>query len=308
MKVLTHTRTELFARVAEEFPDVELVPIPEEGDLPDGIEGEVLITQAWGSPNLGQCIERGVRWCHSFGTGVNAFPFDQLGDAVLTCARGASAVPISEWVLAVMLAFEKRLPDSFISAPPERWNYADLGGLQGGTLGIVGLGGIGEAVAARAVPFGMRVLGYRRSDRPSETPGVEVVTDLTKVLEASDHLVLAAAATPETRHILGADALAKVKPGVHVVNIGRGALVDQDALRAALDDGRVALASLDCVEPEPLPDGHWLYTHPKVRLSPHISWSMPDALAWLADTFVDNLRRYRAGEPLEGVVDTSLGY
>ena len=99
-----------------------------------------------------------------------------------------------------------------------------------------------------------------------------------------------------------------MKPGVHLVNVARGALVDQDALRAALDDGRVAVASLDAVDPEPLPDGHWLYTHPRVRLSPHVSWSAPDALDELIDRFIDNLRRHRAGRPFAGIVDRAAGY
>ena len=149
---------------------------------------------------------------------------------------------------------------------------------------------------------------FRRTGRPGTSPEVEIVKTLDDLLASADHLVVAASATPATRHLLGADAFARVRPGVHLVNIARGALVDQEALRRALDDGRVALASLDCVEPEPLPDGHWLYSHPQVRLSPHISWAMPDALAWLANTFVDNLVRYRAGETLEGVVDPKEGY
>ena len=94
-----------------------------------------------------------------------------------------------------------------------------------------------------------------------------------------------------------------MKPGVHLVNIARGALVDQDALRAALDDGRVAAASLDVCEPEPLPGGHWLYEHPKVRLSPHISWSSPALADRIVELLVDNVRRFVAGQPLEGIVD-----
>jgi phosphoglycerate dehydrogenase-like enzyme len=124
----------------------------------------------------------------------------------------------------------------------------------------------------------------------------------------ADHLVIAAPATPATRHLLGAPVFAAVKPGLHLVNVSRGALVDQEALRAALDAGRVAMASLDAVEPEPLPDGHWLYGHPRVRLSPHVSWSMPGAAEVLLAPFIDNLRRYRAGRPLTGVVDLQAGY
>ncbi len=99
-----------------------------------------------------------------------------------------------------------------------------------------------------------------------------------------------------------------MKPGAHLVNIARGAIVDQDALRRALDTGRVAMASLDAVEPEPLPAGHWMYRHPRVRLSPHISWNMPGAAEILVDAFIDNVRRWRRGEPLDGVVDRAAGY
>ncbi|MCH2170194.1 NAD(P)-binding domain-containing protein [Myxococcota bacterium] len=308
MKVLIHVHPGLLKRVREELPDVELIQIPQEGPIPDGVEGEVLLTQAWGSPNLRECMERGVRWVHTFGTGVNAFPFGDLGGVPLSCARGASAVPIAEWVLAVMLRFEKKLPESFIQEPPEQWNRAELGGLFGRTVGLVGLGGIGEAVAKRALAFDMEVLAYRRTAQPSAHDGVEVVETLDDLLTRSDHLVVAASATPATRHLLGREAFERVKPGVHLVNIARGELVDQDALREALDDGRVECASLDCVDPEPLPEGHWLYTHPRVLLSPHISWAMPGATLVLADTFAENLHRYIAGEPLEGLVDVEHGY
>jgi phosphoglycerate dehydrogenase-like enzyme len=99
-----------------------------------------------------------------------------------------------------------------------------------------------------------------------------------------------------------------MKPGVHLVNIARGSLIDQDALRQALDSRRVAMASLDVVDPEPLPDGHWMYGDRRVRLSPHISWSSPGSQFRTVEMFLDNLRRYRAGEPLHGVVDLDAGY
>jgi phosphoglycerate dehydrogenase-like enzyme len=121
-------------------------------------------------------------------------------------------------------------------------------------------------------------------------------------------VVIAASATPATRHLFGREAFALAKPGVHLVNVSRGSLVDQDALREALDAGRVARASLDVCEPEPLPAGHWLFAHPRVRLSPHISWSAPGALERLFATFAENLRRYREGRPLEGRVDLERGY
>jgi phosphoglycerate dehydrogenase-like enzyme len=308
MRVLTHVRGPVADQVRAAVPDVELIEIPGEGELDDGIEGEVLFTIPWNLPNLEHVLGRGVRWVHTMGTGVDRFPLELVGERTLTCSRGASAVPIAEWVLAQMLAVEKRLPESWITTGPEQWHAAQLGGLAGRTLGLVGLGGIGAAVAARALPFEMRVVARRRSSAPSPFAGVEQVATLDAVLGVADHLVLTAPSTPETHHLLDANSLAKVKPGVHIVNIARGALIDQDALRVALDDGRVAMASLDAVDPEPLPDGHWMYSHPLVHLSPHISWSMPGASDILVETFVGNLRRYRAGQPLEGVVDVAAGY
>jgi phosphoglycerate dehydrogenase-like enzyme len=308
LRILSHLPLALLARVRDAHPDAEIALVPDRGAPAPGVEGEVLLTLAWGSPNLAQVLERGVRWVHAYGTGVDAFPFGALGSRPLTCSRGASAVPIAEWVLATMLCAEKKLPASWIGEPPAHWSVASLGGLHGRELGLLGLGGIGLAVASRALAFGMRVRALRRTDRPSPLPGIERAETLEDLVASADHLVLAAPTTGETRGLIGDAALACAKPGVHLVNVARGALVDQEALRRALDDGRVGLASLDCVDPEPLPAGHWLYAHPRVRLSPHVSWSGPGAFDRLIEPFLENLRRYRSGEPLAFVVDVERGY
>lgn len=307
-RVLTHVHPGLLRRVKERFPSVEIVHIPEEGPLDEGVEGDVLLTQTWGAPNAADVMERGVRWVHTYGTGVNRYPFETLEGVPLTCSRGSGAVMISEWVMAMLLACEKRLPESWIDEVPEIWNVFDLGGLHGRTLGLVGIGGIGQAIAERALPFGMNVRAMRRSDKPSPVAGVEIVTDLPALVDQADHVVLAAPATSDTRHLFDREIFDKVKPGMHLVNIARGDLVDQDALREALDDGRVGLASLDCVTPEPLPEGHWLFSHPRVRLSPHCSWSGPGALDALIEPFLRNLAHWLAGEPLEYRVDVVAGY
>jgi len=308
-RVLVQVRETLARRVAAAMSEVEVVSIPLEGELPADAAGEVLLTFTWGSPNLSQVLARGVRWVHALGTGIDRFPLHLLTDQTLTCSRGASAVPIAEWVLAVMLAFEKRLPDAWIrGVPADGWSRARFGTLEGKTLGLVGLGGIGVAVAERALPFGMRVRACRRTAAPAPIPGVEVVASLVDLAASADHLVLATPSTPATRHLVDRTVLAAVKPGVHLVNVARGTLVDQDALREALDDCRVATASLDAVEPEPLPAGHWMYQHPRVRLSPHVSWNAPGAADVLLDRFIDNLRRWIAGAPLAGIVDREAGY
>lgn len=308
VQVLSHLPLQLLGPVSASLPEVELIRIPQQGEIPPQARGEVLLTQTWGAPNLADAVGRGVRWIHAFGTGIDRFPFDAISDQALTCSRGASAIPIAEWVMAVMLAFEKQLPARWIHEPPEHWNMADLGGLHGRTLGLVGIGGIGQMVARRALAFGMRVRAFRRTDAPSPVAGVEVVTSLPALLAAADHVVVAAPSTPATRHLIDAEALGHLRPHAHLVNIARGDLVDQDALRAALDAGGLALASLDVCTPEPLPEGHWLYRHDKVRLSAHISWSMPGALDRLIEPFVVNLRHWIAGEPLEDRVDVEQGY
>src|SRR5262245_37634676 len=102
----------MLARVGERFPNATVLAIPKEGEIGDGVRGDVLLTMAWGSPNLASVLARGVRWVHAYGTGVNAFPFRELRGIPLSCSRGASAIPISEWVMAMLLAAEKRLPES----------------------------------------------------------------------------------------------------------------------------------------------------------------------------------------------------
>jgi phosphoglycerate dehydrogenase-like enzyme len=293
-------------------PDVEVVAVPAADEfadaMADGLSGEVLLASWLGHPIFEHLDELGVEWMHVPATGVDAWPRELLAGRTVTCARGASAIPIAEFVMGEILAFEKQFPDVWLSAPPERWNAANLGELSGKTLGLIGLGGIGTAVARRALGFDMRVRALRRRPAREALAGVELARDLPDVLASADHLVVAAPATPATNGLLDARAFDLVKPGVHIVNIARGALIDQDALRVALDDGRVAMASLDTVDPEPLPEGHWMYEHPKVRLSAHVSWSTPRGFERMIALFTENLERYLAGQPLHDIVDADEGY
>lgn len=311
MRVLTHFGERSAEQVRAVAPGVEALAVPTSGPVGDDVRGDALLTLAWGTDNLTDLLERGVTWVHTIGTGVDRFPLGLIGEGVtLTCSRGASAVPIAEWVLAAMLAHEKQFPESWITEPLPSWDErpARLGTLAGRTLGLVGFGGIARAVAVRALAFDMEVRAFRRSDAPFDLGGVARAASLVELASMSDHLVVAAPSTPETRHLVGAEVLAAVRPGAHLVNIARGALVDQEALRVALDEGRLTRATLDTVDPEPLPAGHWLYEHPGVRLSPHISWSAPRSIPVLFDLFLDNVARRVAGEPLLGMVDLAAGY
>jgi len=309
-RVLVHLWGEHFPTPAirERFPTVEFISVRTDGPMSDNVVGEVCITQAARTGNLEEVLQRGVRWVHVLGQGVDHFPFEYLGDRTLTCARGVNAVPIAEWVVTMLLTAVKQLPDHWLSEPPRRWVLADLGSLEGATVGLVGLGSINRAVAERLTPFGCRMVAVTRSGTPSPVSGVEVTTDVREAVADADHVVLGVPLTPETEHMFDDDLFAAMKPGAHLVNIARGRLVDQDALRRALDGGRLGMASLDVCEPEPLPAGHWLYSHPGVRLSAHVSWSDPGALDRLHAAFTDNLDRWLADEALIDVVDPAAGY
>jgi phosphoglycerate dehydrogenase-like enzyme len=297
------------ALITDAHPDIELMEL--DGDPPVDLSADVFFGGYLGWESILRWLDAAeVQWVQLSGTGVDNVPKAVFDGRIVTCARGASAVPISEWVLAAILSAAKNFPDVFLHEPPKYWNFPvpQFDAVAGSTLSLVGLGGIGIAIAERALPFGMRVKALRRTDAPSPVEGVEIVHSLDDLVADADHLVLAAPATARTRHLLDAAALAKVKPGVHLVNIARGALVDQDALRKALDDGRVSLATLDTVDPEPPPAGHWLYDHPKVRLSAHVSWYSPALQQAAVEIFVDNLGRYLRKEPLLHVVDPAEGY
>lgn len=298
----------------ELLPDLDIVTLPSEpeSELPADLTADALLSSAHlAESNLPQVLRqcRDLKWVHVFGAGIDNFPLHLIGERVLTCGRGSSAVPIAEWALAMMLNFEKKLPDSWIISQPDDWFAPrELGSLANKTLGIVGYGTIGRQIAKRALAFDMRVLAKVRTHRDISVPGVELLEDLDTLLQQADHLVLALPATPETEQLINARALAQTKRGVHIVNVARASILSQDALRPLLDSGHVAGASLDVVAPEPLPDGHWLYGHTRVRLSPHTSWNSPEVMTNIVNCFLENLKAYSQGEALTGVVDIRAGY
>jgi phosphoglycerate dehydrogenase-like enzyme len=309
MRVLTQMGGGIADALAAIDPSIDVVVVPLEGDVAGVPDADVLVASHKSETVI--ALAQKVPWVQVFGTGVDGLPAEVYEGRVVTCARGAGAVPISEFVLAAMLAFEKQLPETWIDGPPRHWGWAPLGGLEGRTVGVIGMGGIGSAVASRALAFGCDVIGLRRSGGTSPVDGVRMAASLDALLPEPDHLIIAAPATSATEHLIDGHALRLVKPGVHLVNIARGTLVDQDALRVALDDGRVAMASLDVVDPEPLPEGHWLYAHPKVRVSAHVSWSSPALADRIVAQVADNIRARLGGAPVSellGVVDPAVGY
>lgn len=248
-----------------------------------------------------------VRWVQLASAGIDYYPDWLFDGPVVTTARGTASVAIAEYVLAAILSDAKRIPEIWLDDAAD-WRRIQLGVVQGTTLGLYGFGSIGREVAQRALALGMRVLAVRRSGAPFEVAGVEAVDGIEALLARADHVVLAAPATPATRHAINAATLAHARPGLHLINIARGSLVDHAALGEALDAGRVRLATLDVSEPEPLPPGHPFYRDARVRLSPHISPSSDRIVPALIDKFLHNLDAFRSGRPLADVVDAARGY
>jgi phosphoglycerate dehydrogenase-like enzyme len=259
-------------------------------------------------------LAEGVRWVHSRWAGVERLLFPALveSDAILTNGRGSFADSLGEFVMAALLFFAKDLARMRLSQKEGRWDPFDPQWLRGKTLGIVGYGEIGRACARRARPFGMKVIGVRR--RPEASAGDPLVDEVLplerrlELLQRSDYVVVATPLTAETRGLVGAAEIAAMQKGAVLVNVGRGPCVDEAALVRALETGAIRGAALDVFDEEPLPAGHPFYRLDNVLLSPHCADHVP---GWLDDAmalFLENLERFRKGEPLANVVDKRAGY
>jgi D-2-hydroxyacid dehydrogenase (NADP+) len=259
-----------------------------------------------GTRDLARALHQapGLRWLHSFAAGVD-HPWFQalLGRGVrLTTSAGASAVPIAQTVMLYLLALSRDLPDWLREQGARRWSPRDVEDLQGQRLGVAGLGPIGLEVARLAGAFGLRVVGFRRAPRGDEPCETRSLAELDAVLPGLDWLVLALPLTPGTRHLLDARRLALLPARARVINVGRGALVDESALTRALAAGRLAGAALDVFEVEPLPPESPLWEHPGVIVTPHSAGSNPGNQRRAAELFVENLGRFARGEPLRNEV------
>ncbi|ROL77887.1 dihydrofolate reductase [Pseudomonas chlororaphis] len=247
-----------------------------------------------------------LRWIQVVSSGIDFYPRWLFNGPPVSTLRGSGAENIAEFALAAIFAAAKHLPQIWVHDP--QWNFTALTPLKGSTLGLLGFGAIGRSLAGKARALGLNVLALRQSQAPFEVEGVQAARDIHELFARSDHLVLAAPLTEATRHIVDREVLASAKPGLHLINIARGGLLDQDALLAALDSGHIGLASLDVTEPEPLPAGHRLYSHPRVRLSPHTSSVSTNSRHEIADGFLANLERFLAGQPLENPANLERGY
>lgn len=257
---------------------------------------------------------RNVRWVHCVYAGLDGFFFPKLvdSDVPVTNSRGVFSDSLGEFVIGAVLFFAKDFRRMIRSQAAETWDPFDVEEIGGQTIGILGYGSIGKAVAVRAKAMGMRVVALRRApDSSPPDPSVDEMLPPHRKLElvaGCDYLVVTAPLTPETAGMVGPDEFEAMKPGAVVVNVGRGPVVDEASLIRALLEEKIRGAALDVFNAEPLPKGHPFYRMENVLLSPHCADHTPRWLWNAMELFADNLRRYRRGEPLKNVVDKKSGY
>ncbi|HEY8494449.1 MAG TPA: D-2-hydroxyacid dehydrogenase [Myxococcota bacterium] len=245
-----------------------------------------------------------LRWLHTFSAGVDHPWFQALRarGVRLTTSSGAHASPIAQTVLLYLLALSRDLPAWMDAQRRRAWEPHEIRELTGLLLGVVGMGPIGLEVARLAQACGMQVIGVRRTPRGDEPCETWPLARLDELVARADALVLALPLTDETRRLFDAARLARTKRGAWLVNVGRGALVDEPALVEALRTGRLGGAALDVFETEPLPPESPLWAMPNVIVTPHNSGDAPGNRVRATEIFLDNLGRWTRGEPLRNEV------
>ncbi|MFT4470254.1 D-2-hydroxyacid dehydrogenase [Arthrobacter sulfonylureivorans] len=253
-----------------------------------------------------------LEWIHVVAAGVDKLLFDDLRESgvVVTNARGIFDRPMAEFVLAGMLAFAKNLPGLLSLQREQTWQHRETERLESSRALIVGTGSIGREIARVLKAMGLHVAGSGRTARSGDEDLGEIYasSELADVVGGFDWVVMVAPLTEQTRHLIDASVLKAMKPSARLINVGRGASVDTQALVEALRAGAIAGAALDVFEIEPLPADHPLWSMDNVIISPHLSGDARGWLPQLAGQFADNFGRYVRQQPLENVIDKKLGF
>ena len=308
----------LVGGLARRFPDVRFESPPDRAAA-ERLLPEADVVYGWLLREENFHLARRLRWVHVSAAGVGSLLFPALVESpvVFTNGRGLHAVSMAEHAVGLMLAFARKLHLARDLQHRRHWGQVDLwvgeppfGQLAGGTLTLVGLGAVGSAVAERAAALGLHVIAVRPHPAADSAPASEQwgVERLHEALARADWVVLAAPHTDTTRGLIGAAELQRMKPTAVLVNLGRGALVDEPALVEALRAGRLAGAGLDVTCHEPLAADSPLWSLPNVVLTPHVSGLGPLYWERAVDQFAANLENFLAGRPLFNVVDKRAGY
>lgn len=301
-------------RLRAEFQDVNFEFVGDRDAVKAAARDADALIGGWGhSADTFQEADR-LRWYHHFGVGVDGLPLDELAgpDLVITNNRSVRSSNIAEHILAMMLGFARGLPEIIRYQVRHEWHHADRGVFEigGQKLGVIGIGSIGSALAWRANALGMRVYGYRRTSAAA-TEGVERVftgDELHAMLAECDHVAICLPLTRGTQHLFSTAEFEAMKPSAHIYNIGRGPIIDQDALIQALQSGEIGGAGLDVTDPEPLPADSPLWDMTNVQITCHTSGSTPHNMDRTIEIVARNIRHFINDEPLEFVVDVREGY
>ena len=259
-----------------------------------------------------------LRWIQATSAGIGQLVAqhgfaDRMPEVVFTTASGVHSTPLAEYALMSILMFRRRVPEMLADQRDRRWQPFASTDLRERSLAVVGMGSIGREVARVASQFGMRTIGVKRTAVEVDPASLHLdalygFDELHAALREAEHLVLAAPHTPETEDLIGAAELALLAPGAIVVNVARGALVDDSALIDALESGHVGGAALDVFRTEPLPPDSPFWTIPNVLVCSHSAGTSDRENERITDIFCENLRRYLAGEELVNVLDTTTMY
>jgi phosphoglycerate dehydrogenase-like enzyme len=256
-------------------------------------------------------LTKKVRWIHVLSAGVEKSLSPAIIESPVPMSNGRDlfSKPLAEWVIGSMIYFAYDFPRLIRNQQAHKWEPFDREPLFGQTLGIIGLGGIGQALAARVKPFGMRILTTRRVPKPD--PLVDAVygpDQINEMLSQCDFIAVCAPLTKETEGMIGRAQFAAMKPSAVIINVGRGPVIDEAAMLAALQSQKIHGAALDVFENEPLPAGSAFWDLKNVLISPHTADRTSDLREVAVHFFVDNFERFIKGEPLQNVVNKHAGY
>jgi phosphoglycerate dehydrogenase-like enzyme len=305
------------ARIASELPDAEVIDGRAESSRRAAIaDADILFSTRITSDEFRSAPR--LRWIHTSAVGVDGLLVEGVAGSrvVITNARGVHADAIAEHAVALVLALRRGLHVASARQAAGVWAQVELSRrvvrrLRGASLVVVGLGQIGSRVAAMAAGLGMSVTGVRRHLATPAPPGVERVLSagqLHEALPTADAVVLAVPRTGETSALFGASEIALLPASAVIVNVARGGLIDEGALAGALRSGRLAGAGLDAFAEEPLPPASPWWTMPNTLVTPHTAAFDGDYWTPVVDLFLENVARFRRGEPLRNVIDPQRGY
>jgi len=292
------------------FPKKKIRALLDKADL-EASMGDIKVIFVFRPPRGVWSGARRLRLIQTIGAGVDSvIPAPDLPPSVrITNARGVHGEQMSEHAILMMLAFARQLPQALANQQARRWQSFVPGSLAGKTCSILGMGTIGRAVAERAKPFGMRVIGVQRQPKPSGYADEILPPEQTpRVMRQADYLVVTLPKTPQTRNLLNAKILANLKPDAVLINMSRGGIVDEAEVANMLSSGRLRGAALDVFEEEPLPESSDLWMAPNLIITPHVAGLVPDYLDRVLNIFIDNVRRLEDGKPLRNEVDRDRGY